>query len=324
MNEQTQLGALWKILTGCLLVLVLAMITACQPVQPQGPSTNETSSSEIPEVVIEVDDNAFTIPADMPGGIVAVTVKNTGSKDLDVSFARVRDGSSAEELKAMSLDFMENLVPILQQSSTLATFSMVTAGGEARAVIDFKIGDFLIDATEHAEAEPIPGASHVFGTFSTDEIVGTVEPQTDVKVDMYDFAFVIPDEIEAGPQMWEFANEGGQWHMMFMVKPAAGASVEDVLAAFQEEGEPSGPPPFEFIGNAGVPPISEGERVWLEFSLEPGTYVVGCPLPDLAAMMAGEQPMPHFLHGMYRVLTVTDDTAANGSTVPSITMAAND
>jgi hypothetical protein len=56
-----------------------------------------------------------------------------------------------------------------------------------------------------------------------------------------------------------------------------------------------------------VPPISEGERAWLTFDMEPGTYVVGCPLPDMAALMAGGEPLSHLHHGMYQVITVTEN-----------------
>jgi hypothetical protein len=66
----------------------------------------------------------------------------------------------------------------------------------------------------------------------------------------------------------------------------------------------SGPPPFEIIENAGTPPIGAGERVWIETTLEPGEYLVGCPIPDIASLAAGGAPTSHFAHGMVHTLTV--------------------
>ena len=124
---------------------------------------------------------------------------------------------------------------------------------------------------------------------------------------MVDFAYAMPDEIPAGPQLWEFTNNGDQWHMMFVIDLAEGAGVEDVMAFLGDPAmAPAGPPPFEFAPDAGIPPIGAGERVWLEFSLEPGEYLVGCPIPDVAAIFAGEMPLSHIEHGMVKMVNVVE------------------
>lgn len=289
------------------IMVALIMLAACQPVMLPA---DEGSAATVPEVTIEVNDTEFTIPADFPGGIVAVTMKNNSSQDLDIGFTRVREGSSADELIAMSDNFMENLVPISQMASFIYSFNPLPAGESGRVIMDLKTGDFIVDATAHTEGEPVPGAAHLFDTFRATTVVGTVEPQADVKVELNDFAFVMPDEIAAGEHLWEFTNVGHQWHMIFFVQPVADASLQDVLTALMTEGEPAGPPPFEFLPLAGIPPIGEGERVWVETSMEAGTYIGACPLPDIAAIIAGGEPMSHLAEGMHRVLTVTGDTAS--------------
>lgn len=291
-----------------LLALVLAGCTGIQPVTAPTAVPEETvpeePAAEIPAVTIEVNDDGFVIPADFPGGIVEVTVQNNGSQDMDVAFARVRDGASVDEIKALYDDQMANLVPLLQLASALPSFNPVVAGGSEHAIIDFRTGQFLVAANEHVEEAPPPGTEYIFGEFTADELVGTVEPAADIKVDMHDFAYTMPDSITAGEHLWEFANIGEQWHMLFFLKLAPDATMEDVMNAIMAEGEPAGPPPFEIVNGAGLTPISEGERVWGSFSLEPGSYVVACPIPDLAAMMNGEPPLPHMAHGMVRQLTV--------------------
>jgi hypothetical protein len=300
----------------CLLFISGVSLAACQPIQPGAAMTNEAADLPIPEVLIEVNDTEFTIPTDFPGGIVRVTVQNNSSKDLDIGFARVREGSSSAEILALNQDFMNNLVPLLQKASIMMSFNPVPAGASQQAILDFKTGEFIVDATEHVEAEPDPNAAHIYGTFKADRLVGTTEPQADVKVTMQDFAFVMPDAIEAGKQLWEFTNQGNQWHMLFFVKPTPGVDMEALTAALLAEGEPAGPPPFEVVPHVGIAPISEGERVWLEFALPPGEYLVGCPIPDVASLTSGGPPVSHLQHGMHRQVTVTDDATTAGNAIP--------
>jgi hypothetical protein len=44
--------------------------------------------------------------------------------------------------------------------------------------------------------------------------------------------------------------------------------------------------------------------MWMESDLPAGEYLVGCPIPDVAAITAGETPLSHLAHGMHHLLTV--------------------
>jgi hypothetical protein len=233
-----------------------------------------------------------------------LTLKNSSSQDLDIGFGRLREGASVEEIEKLNEDPMNNMVSIMQMLSLMASFNPVAAGTSQIAIIDFKTGKFMIDASAHVEGEPTPGAPHRYGLFSATKLVGTVEPKADVTVEMTDFAFVMPDEIAAGKHLWAYQNTGKQWHMQFFLKLAPGATIDEVMTALTAEGEPSSPPPFEEVAHVGVVPLSEGERMWLEFDLAPGTYLAACPLPDVASLTAGGPPQSHLAHGMHRLLTV--------------------
>lgn len=282
------------------LLLVLLSLSACQPVQAP-------AASAIPEFTIEVSDDAVSAPEVVPGGIVRMTIKNNSSIPMDIAWARVLEGSTPEEVIALAQGGGEAIIPLLTKASFLGSFNPVDPGGENWAYVDLRTGVFVVDATEHVEGAPMAGVPHLNATFTANEIVGTVAPEADVTVEMVDFAYAMPDEIPAGPQLWEFANNGEQWHMMFVVDLGEGAGVEDVLAFLGDPATmPSGPPPFEFAPGAGIAPIGAGERVWLEFSLAPGEYLVGCPIPDVAAIFAGEMPMSHIEHGMVKMINVVE------------------
>ena len=289
---------LWWWLLG--LLLILLSLSACRPVQAP-------AASAIPEFTIVVSDDAVSVPEVVPGGIVRVTVQNNSSIPMDVGLARVLEGSTPEEVIALAQGGEEAIIPLLTKASFLPSFNPVEPGAERWAYIDLRTGIFVVDATEHVEGMPVTGAPHLNATFTANEIVGTTEPAADVTVDMVDFAYAMPDEIRAGPQLWEFTNNGGQWHMMFVVDLAEGAGVEDVMAFLGDPAAmPPGPPPFEFAPDAGIPPIGVGERVWLESSLAPGEYLVGCPIPDVGAIFAGEMPLSHMEHGMVKMITVVE------------------
>lgn len=306
MQDRVESSHRRSLFAAALLLVASVVLSACQPIRP--PVAQDTAGDRaaraIPEVLIAVDDTQFTIPADFPGGIVGVTVQNNSSKDLDISFGRLREGKSADEAKALVADVENNLVPLLTTVSMMASFNPVPAGATQTAIMDFRTGEFIVDATEHSEGLTPPGQAHIFGVFSAEQVVGTTEPQADVTVEMHDFAFVMPQEIKAGKLLWEYRNLGAQWHMQFLVKPNPDVTTDAVLAALMAEGQPSGPPPFAFVNAAGIAPIGEGERVWMEVALEPGDYVVACPIPDLAALTSGGAPVSHLAHGMHSILTV--------------------
>ena len=303
-NRGRQRAHLWLL---SLLLLAALSLSACAPVQRLQPAPAASAApSEMPEFTVEVTDDAVIAPEVVPGGIVRVNIKNSSSIPLDIGLARVLEGSTPEEVIALAQGGEETFIPLLTKASFLPSFNPIAPGAENWAYVDLRTGVFVVDATEHVEGMPAAGAPHLNATFTANEIVGTVAPQTDVVADMVDFAYTMPDEIQAGPQLWEFTNSGDQWHMMFVVDLAEGAGVEDVVAFLGDGEPPSGPPPFDFAPNAGIPPIGAGERVWLEFSLAPGEYLVGCPIPDVAAIFAGQPPLSHLEHGMVKMINVVE------------------
>lgn len=289
-----------------LLLLAALSLSACAPVQRLRPApAPEAASAEMPAFTVEVTDDAVTVPDVVPGGIVRVTIKNSSSIPMDIGLARVLEGSTPEEVIALAQGGEEAIIPLTTKASFLPSFNPVDPGSENWAYVDLRTGVFVVDATEHVEGMPVAGAPHLNAVFRAEEIVGTTEPAADVTVDMADFAYTMPDEIQAGPQLWEYTNNGGQWHMMFVVSLAEGAGAEDVMAFLGDPAlAPAGPPPFEFAPDAGIAPIGAGERVWLETSLAPGEYLVGCPIPDVEAIFAGEPPLSHIEHGMVKMITV--------------------
>jgi hypothetical protein len=257
-----------------------------------------TSAPTIPEVVIEFNGSEFKTPATIPGGIVAVTIKNSGSKPTDIGLSRFRPGKTNDDLNKWLKETPNDFANLFTIISSIFSINPVAPNASERLVADLKTGELVLDASDHVEGEPPPDLKRITQVIKAEKIVGTLEPKADVTLDMKDFAYVLPDELKAGKQTWQVLNTGQQWHMLLLAKPNEGVSVEDVLKAMMSE-TPSGPPPMEMVDS--VAPISEGERQWMELDLKPGTYLLICPLPDFSKP---GPPVPHIAHGMHKVLVV--------------------
>lgn len=258
-------------------MLILPVLSACTV------TGGEDAGSDIPEVIVEATDAGYTIPAEVPSGVVAF--KSVG--EVEGFPARLNDGVTLEEVNEA-----------LAQPSPFAALPMLSLlGGSStttddRLIVDLKPGQHVFLVL--AEGEP-PAVY----PFTAGEASGATAPTADVVVDLVDFNFSVPAEIATGPKVWQISNKGLQWHEMAIVKLNEGVTIDDLLATMQSGGPPpEGPPPYEEI--AFWTPNSPGETGWVTWDLPPGEYTVICFLPDTAGEMA-----PHAAQGMVGNLTVS-------------------
>jgi hypothetical protein len=246
----------------------------------------------MPDVTVEVSDAGISAPAEMPAGLVAVTVNNSTEAPTGPIFARLNEGVSQEQ-------FMEAL---MADESGMAAISLVTllggaqagAGESVRTVFDLKPGNHI--ALGFGEGPP----QLANFTVAAGSGAAPAAPAAAVNAELLDFQFALPDQIKAGVQTWQIENKGGQWHEMVVVKLNEGVTADDLMAMMMSGEEPDGPPPFEQV--AFWAPMSAGERAWMDVDLPAGEYTVLCFLPDFAS----DPPKSHLEHGMVRTLTVTE------------------
>ena len=110
-----------------------------------------------------------------------------------------------------------------------------------------------------------------------------------------DYAFAGPDTLPAGWNRITLQNEGGELHHGQLLRLPADRTLDDLIAAMQED--PTHPPHWlAYEGGPGVYIPGESGAALIE--LEAGNYVLICVLPDA-------QGVPHAAHGMMKPLTVT-------------------
>ena len=270
------------VLVAGVLVLVVLALGACT-MMGGGEATVAETAGDIPEIVVEMTDAGPSIAAEVPSGVVAINLAAAPGAVL----ARLNDGVTLDQLNEG-----------LGQPDPTAAVSLVSLLGGAsnttdgRLIVDLQAGQHvLVNFPDDGPPSAAP--------FTAGEPSGATLPAADVTVDLVDFNFAIPAEIEAGPKVWQISNKGAQWHEMFIVKLNEGATIDDVLAMLQSEEESTEPPPFEEV--AFWSPNSPGQTGYVTWDLPAGEYTVICFLPDLAGDFSA-----HAAHGMVANLTVTE------------------
>ncbi|MBP8949243.1 MAG: hypothetical protein KBG73_10400 [Candidatus Promineofilum sp.] len=264
-------------------VLMVALLVLGACTMGGGEATVEETAGDIPQIAVEMGDAGPSIAAEVPSGVVAFNLSAAPGALL----ARLNEGVTLEQLNE----------GLSQPDPTAAVALVSLLGGasnttDGQLIVDLQAGQHvLVNFPEDGPPSAVP--------FTAGEPSGATAPTPDVTVDLVDFNFAIPAEIEAGPQVWQISNKGQQWHEMAIVKLSEGATVADVVAMLQSEEEPAGPPPFEEV--AFWSPNSPGEIGYATWDLPAGEYTVICFLPDLAGDMTS-----HAAHGMVATLTVTE------------------
>jgi len=259
-------------------ILILPMLSACTV------TGGEDVGSDIPEVLIEATDAGYTVPAEVPSGIVAFKLVGEGEGIL----ARLNEGVTLEEVNEA-----------LTQPDPFAAIGLLSLLGGSSSAVDDRV-TLDLKPGQHILIMFASGGPPVTYPFMAEEPSGATAPTADVTADLVNFNFAIPAEIATGPKVWQISNKGDQWHEMAIVKLNEGVTIDDLLATMGESaGPPEGPPPYEQI--AIWTPNSPGETGWVTWDLAPGEYTVICFLPDIAGEM-----MPHVAEGMVANLTVTE------------------
>lgn len=245
--------------------------------------------SAAPQVTIELTADGLVIPAEMPSGIVAVTVNNTTEFPGGPLMGRLKEGVT---LDAFNAEMQNGPMAALSLVSLLGGLD-VAPGTSQTVTYDLQAGDHVV--LDFSSEIP-----NVLTFTVTGETSAAAAPEADVEAKLLDFAFTMPLTIPAGEQTWHMSNEGAQWHEMGILKIDENMSVTELRQMLQTAMSEAGPeaggesePPVAFWA-----PMNEGEQAWFDLDLEPGTYVVACFLPDFASGHA------HLEMGMTQIFTV--------------------
>ncbi len=303
-----------------LLVAMLGSIASPAVAQDTTPGTaggGMLSQFGLPEVRITIENGTIQAPSEAPAGQVLLVVDNRLDAPSGVSLIQPPAGTSIEEMMGPPPSSPEAGVPTdAEMASPEAAqggeeeqlppwfFTATWAGGAfagpgmtGQAVITLTAGDWVVLAQE----DMAPAIITVTEGGGTPSATGQITADATVELD--DFQIRLPEQLQAGSQVWEVTNVGDQPHELFVTKTPELLTVEQaeqLVRLDPESGEvPEGlPDPTMFEDVGGVAPISQDVTVYTEITLEPGNYVAICFMPDKDS---GE---PHAFKGMFTIFQI--------------------
>ncbi|MCL4858082.1 MAG: hypothetical protein KJZ93_01695 [Caldilineaceae bacterium] len=271
-----------------LVVLAAILIAGCAV------AASPAASPAAPaEMVITATEYAYTAPDQVEAGLVTVTLENEGELAHHAQLVRLPAGMPPDELMAL---FQTDTPAALQAMTFVGGPGLLDPGLRQSVQLDLAPGGYLVLSFVF-DPEGVPylakGMVKPFEVIAAQPAKASQPVEDNGEVRLLDFSFILPDEINAGKQVWQVINEGQELHEIMVVKLADGVSVTDAIHFLHK---PDGSAPYANIG--GFQAIGGDQTGWLELDLAPGEYVALCYVPG------AETGDPHFAMGMVRPFSV--------------------
>jgi hypothetical protein len=259
--------------------------------------TSELASLGLPELAITVTADGFQAPAEIPAGLVLVTLDNQSEEFGEAQFVQLPAGITVEQF-ASDLALERDVVSDYIYESVLNGGVAAPPGAQGQAVLNLAPGEWVIANTD-SEIGYEPVSISVTGE--------AVEPAADavpadLEVELSAYAFDFPDEVATDPQIWQVTNSDPAPHHILLVSYPEPVTAEQVMATLEMDatGTPvAGALDFEQIQDAGlVPALSQGQTTWVAMDLAPGNYIAVCFFADQGS------ETPHAAMGMIDIFTV--------------------
>jgi hypothetical protein len=278
----------------------------------------------LPELRVQITETAYEgLPAETPAGRYLLTLEVEAAEGGGLNFLQLPEGMGFDDFMAVlagppaaSPEAMEGTPgaeagpPEGEDGAPEWYFQAEMAGGSAaftgtaQAIIDLTPGEWIAWAG-YPDAPQAPVGLSVTGDAGATPEAGA-EPAADVTVSMFEYDFTVEGTLTPGSHVFAVTTVGAQPHEMFMLRspgPVTEEQIAQVLEMEMQGGTPAPdadvPNPDEFIPVTSMTPLSMGKTGWIPVTLEAGTYIVLCFVPDI------ESGMPHAYHGMYEVITVS-------------------
>jgi hypothetical protein len=139
------------------------------------------------------------VSAELPAGLTTFTVENaTSHPDSLPFFARLVEDKTFAEYQAA------NAAGAATGDTTAADAMLIFLGGSfGTNTLKLQEGLHLVELVGP------PGTPDLITTFAvTGTAVTSTPPVADLQIDLVDFSFALPNEIQAGKQLWQINNVG--------------------------------------------------------------------------------------------------------------------
>jgi hypothetical protein len=270
-------------------------------------STTTTSTTApvpvVPAVTVTARDYGFELPAVVEGGVIRMTLQNSGKFKHEAVIVGAGDTPVAQ--------LTRDLTPIVQGEGKATPaylrfhggVSLVPGGATAESTLTLPVGKYVLvctltdidslDSDKAAGDAEEPSAEELqfhyergmAAPFEVTTANAAVMPTTDGTIVAKDWSFELPP-LAPGARTLTFRNDGQQDHSLAVAVWADGVSAEAAKAAFEtllradeEHPPPDGLPTPVDVAFAG--PLSAGGQATFSVDLKPNrTFVFACYLSD--------------------------------------------
>ncbi|MEA2901556.1 MAG: hypothetical protein QOH36_1443 [Actinomycetota bacterium] len=278
-------------------VMLTSFLAACGSDDDDAATSAGSEATELNVTVTEVGDQVrLDLPASIEGGIVNLTLTNSGEGVHSLQFVKVAgDHTTADIIAFLTND--EEGGPVPDWISEGGGIGSVAPGQTGKASFKLSAGKHIVwddDTDANDKNNGTRGGIaelDVEGTGSGDlpDAVGTVSAK--------EYEFTVQN-LKAGATTIRFENTGKEFHHFIAAPMTEGATLDQVKAFFAAEGEPPGPPPLDFEKGVGAPVLGAGNAMVANLLLKEGNYAMVCFINDRAG------GPPHFTLGMLQQVTV--------------------
>lgn len=301
---------LWILIA--LLALPSAGLVAAQDATPGASSDDGESllaAMGYPEIRVSTDGTTNDVPTELEAGRYHVVLENqSDTLDIDLEVWQLPEGVTIDDVTAYNESGAE-MVPDFFFDANFNGGPSTFAGETTGVILDLTPGEWYFNIWSY-DPETDEDSNMPVAVTVTGEMAEMDEPVADVRIEMVEMDFVVPDAFSAGPQTWNVVTTGEQIHHLILSRVPDGTTEEHVLELV---GMMMGPPASPEAGASPMAepalgfedvqdiletmPLAPGQFNVIEVDLEPGTYVMLCFLPDPSGM-------PHVMMGMVEIIVV--------------------
>jgi len=217
-----------------------------------------TQAASAPTTIALTDD-AVAMPAQIPTGLTAFAVANTGSAAHDVRFVRIDGGHTFDQFKA----WKESGKPIPDWLVSSGGVGAIGPGMTVDYAASLPAGSYVVLAD-----------NRMFQALSvtTTRAPAADLPEADLTVRLHDHGFQLTAPVPSGRPLFHVRNAGSEPHQMLIVRLPEGAN-EFRQRAWITAGS-RGESPGEPFG--GVLELAPAGEAWFRAPLKPGRYILIC------------------------------------------------
>jgi hypothetical protein len=262
-----------------------------------GCSDDKDSATPVRAVITENGDQIkLDIPSNIKGGVVNLSLTNSGQHVHSLQFVKVTGEHSSDDVLSELITSGQG-APIPDWVSEGGGIGTVAPGQTGTASFRLSAGTHFAWDDETDENDTNNATKGAISEITVTAGNGGSLPDADGTVTAKEYEFTT-NGLKAGTSKVMFDNTGKEFHHFIAAPLQPGKTIEDVKTFFATEGEPTGEPPINFDKGVGVAVVGPGNAEVSTVTLEPGNYAMVCFLNDRAG------GAPHFTMGMTQQFSV--------------------